>query len=232
MVGIFIFELSLLMNEDLNVKKYIYYILLIALVGCYNDDETDTLQSENSAHRTSELTNLLKAVSAHDASFDNIIDNNSCLSLTFPYQIQVNSELRTINSVEDISTLNQEDDIEIVFPVGSIFFNFETHNINSTTEFNLIKNTCNQSFTIQPNPCLDFQYPVTFKEFNDLTSRFDTFHLNSDKEVFQHLENLHDNDIFEIEYPIFLSDSNANTIRINSNAEFISAFNLSIGDCN
>ncbi len=213
------------------MRKYLFYILVLFLVSCYSEDESLTDLSENTTHRTSELTSLLKSVAAHDASFDDIIDNNSCFSLSFPYQVEVNSELRTINTVQDITELNSEDNIEIVYPVNSIFFNFEEHQINSNTGFNLIKNTCDQNFNIQANPCLDFQYPITFKEFNDLTRSFDTFQFNSDKDVFIHLENLHDNDVFEIDYPIFLSNSTSNSIRIDSNAEFISAFNLSLQDC-
>ncbi|RRO19711.1 hypothetical protein [Flavobacteriaceae bacterium 14752] len=213
------------------MKRLLYFILSIALVGCYNDDAAQRELSEDSSHRTSELTRLIKAMSLHNARFDDAIDNTSCFSLIFPYQVQINSELRTINSIQDISALNNEDEIDIVYPVNAVFYNYEEHKINSTTEFNLVKNTCDQNFNIQTNLCLDFQYPITFKEFNDLTRSFETFQLNSDKDVFLHLENLHDNDVFEIDYPIFLSDSNSGSIRIDSNAEFISAFNLSLQDC-
>lgn len=213
------------------MNKIIYYILLIFLVGCYNDEEVQTLQSENNAHRNSELTKLVKSISVHNASFDDLIDNTSCFSIKFPYQIQVNSELRNITSEQDISDLSNTEQIEIVYPVKAIFYNYEEHNIVSGTDFNLVKSVCDENFNIQPNSCLDIQYPIVLKEFNDLTQSFETFQLNTDRQVFRHLENLHDNDIFEIEYPIFLLDSSSNSIRIDSNSDFIAVFNESQQNC-
>lgn len=213
------------------MKKIFYYISLLILVSCYTDDEVSTVQSENNAHRNSEFTRLVKAISLHDASFDNSIDNTSCFSLNFPYQIRVNSNLRTINSVQDISDINSDDDVDIVYPVNVIFYNYKEHDVTSETDFNLMLNSCNQDFDIQPNYCLDIQYPITFKEYNDLIQSFETFRLNSDKEVFLHLEDLHDNDIFEIDYPIYLSDTDSNIIRVDSNADFITVYNQSIQSC-
>ncbi len=212
------------------MKRILNYILLIFLVGCYSDD-SQTLQSENSTNRTSEITGFIKSISAHDASFDDAIDNTSCFSLIFPYQIRVNTEVKTINSKSDISELNSNDDVEIIYPVNSVFYNYEKHQIDTNTDFKLINTTCKQNLNFQINSCLDIQYPIIFKEFNDLTRRFETFHLDNDEEVFIHLENLHDNDIFEIEYPVFLTNSNSDTLRIDSNAEFISLFDSSIQDC-
>ncbi|MBS3738503.1 MAG: hypothetical protein KGY51_05870 [Psychroflexus sp.] len=213
------------------MNKIIYYILLIFLVGCYNDEGVQTLQSENNAHRNSELTKLVKSISVHNASFDDFIDNTSCFSIKFPYQIQVNSELRNITSEQDILELSNTEQIEIVYPVKAIFYNYEEHNIVSGTDFNLVKSVCDENFNIQHNYCLDIQYPIVLKEFNDLTQSFETFQLNTDRQVFRHLENLHDNDIFEIEYPIFLLDSSSNSIRINSNSHFIAVFNESQQNC-
>ena len=213
------------------MNKIIYYILLIFLVGCYNDDEVQTLQSENNAHRNSKLTKHMKAISVHNASFDDLIDDTACFSIMFPYQVQVNSEMRNINSIQDISELNHTDQIEIVYPVNAVFYNYEEHNISSGTDFNLVRSICNEDFNIQPNSCLDIQYPIRLKEYNDLTQSFETFQLNTDRQVFLHLENLHDNDIFEIEYPIFVLDSNSNSIRVESNSDFIAAFNQSQQDC-
>lgn len=213
------------------MNKFFYYILIVVLVSCYNDNEIQTLQSKENVHRNSELTRMIKAISAHNTTFDDTIDNTSCFSLVFPYQLQVNSELRTITSLEDISEIDSADDIDIVYPVQTIFYNYEEYEIISNTDFNLIENACNQNFNVQPYNCLDIQYPITFKEFNDLTQSFETFHLNTDRQVFLHLENLHDNDIFEIEYPIFLTDNNSNSIRLTSNDDFIAAFNMSLQDC-
>jgi len=211
------------------MKKF-YYILLLITVGCYSDD-SEIITSENVAHNTSELTLLLKSISSHNAAFDDRIDNTNCFSIIFPYQIQVNSELRTINSIEDISLVSSDDDIEIVYPISSVFYNYEEHQAINQTEFNLIKNTCNVDFNIEANHCLDIQFPITVKEFNDLTESFDSYQFNNDKEAYLHLDNLHDNDVYEINYPIFLRDFNSDLIRVDSSQEFIETINASFQSC-
>lgn len=205
------------------MKRLFYISLFFILIGCYQDD-SQTIQSENASHRLSELSLHIKSMSSHHASFDDIIDNSSCFSIEFPYQIYVNSNLKTISSVEDIYDINADDNIEIVYPVNTNFYNYEEHQANNQTGFNLIKNSCADNFNIESNPCLDFQFPFTIKEFNDLTESFETFQLNTNRQVYLHFENLHDNDIYEIEYPIVLKDLDSNVIRINSNQEFIEAF--------
>lgn len=212
------------------MKKIFYVILIVFFSGCYEDD-TQILQSENASHRSSELSLKIKSMSAHHAAFDDIIDNISCFSIDFPYQINLNSNLKTISSLEDISEISAEDNIEFIYPFNTTFYNYEEHQATNLTGFNLIKNTCSDEFNFDPNPCLDFQFPITLKEYNDLTESFESYQLDNDRDVYLHIENLHDNDIYEIVYPVFLKDSNANVIRVESNEQFISVFDSSIQDC-
>jgi len=209
----------------------IYYILLLITFGCY-DDDNELIISENVSHNTSELTTMVKSMSLHNASFDNVVDNTSCFSLEFPYQVNVNSELKNISSVNDLSEVSEEDDVEIIFPVNINFYNYELHEAINQTDFNLVKNVCAEDFNLTSHPCLDFQYPIVIKEYNNLTENFESFQLNNDKEVYLHFNNLHDNDIYEIEFPIFLVDSNSNSLRIDSNVDFMVAFNSTLLSCN
>lgn len=212
------------------MTKIFYILMLLLFISCYEDDSRN-IQSENTSHRTSELSLYIKSIASHHAAFDDKIDESSCFSLQFPYQLYINSELASITSVQDVSNLNEDDAIEIVYPVNTNFYNYQQHQANNQSELNLIKNVCTQNFDIISNPCLDFQFPITIKEFNDLTESFETYQLNNDKELYLHIENLHDNDVYEIEYPIFLKDSVSNSIRINSNADFINAFNQFRQEC-
>lgn len=199
-------------------------------MGCYQDD-SQTVKSEDASHRFSELSFLIKSMSSHHASFDDRIDGSSCFSIAFPYEVYVNSNLKTISSVADVLEINEDDNIELVYPVNTNFYNYEEHQASNQTDFNSIKNTCDNDFDIIPNSCLDFQFPITVREFNDLTETFETFQLGTNREVYQHFESLHDNDVYEIDYPIFLFDSNSEAIPVESNDEFIEAFNMSSTNC-
>ena len=146
------------------------------------DDHSELRHSQDVAHKSSELTTLIKSMTLHNADFDNHVDKTSCLSLVFPYQLHVNENPITVNSVEDISDLNEGDDIEIIYPVETVFFNYDEHQVLNATELNRIKNTCQQDLDLTSNPCLDFVYPITLKKYNELTGNFETFHFYNDKE--------------------------------------------------
>lgn len=212
------------------MKKGIYISLLLLLSGCYQDD-SELVQSRNAAHRTSEISHVLRSLSAHYAEFDDLVDNSPCFSINFPYQISINSNLTTISQNSDLINLETEQNIEIVYPVNITFYNYEEHQAYNQTGFNLIKNTCAQDFDILFNSCLNIQYPITFREFNEVTESFDTYHLHSDRDVFIHLNTMHENDVYEINYPVTLTNANGNTLEVNSNPEFINIFYSALQDC-
>ena len=212
------------------MKRILYILPLLILTSCF-EDNSQVITSEDIGHRSSELTTIVKSMSLHNASFDDHIDNTSCFSLVFPYQLHVNSDPITINSIEDILDLSEDDDIEIIYPVETIFFNYDEHQVTNTTELNLAKNLCQQDFDLTSNPCLDFEFPITLKKYNELTGSFDTFHFYNDKEIFIHFDNFHDQDVYEIDYPVTLFDSDSNPVSISSNLEFIDIYNLSLQNC-
>ena len=210
--------------------KRFYFIILFVLISCY-DDDSQVVESEDTAHRSSELTAMIKSMSLHNTSFDDHIDNTPCFSLVFPYQVNVNSNLTTITSIQDLSELSNSEEIEIVYPVTSVFFNYEEHEISSSSNLDELKNICNQDFNIQPNNCFDFVFPLTVKRFNELNGSFETFHLENDKEVFTHFDNLHDTHVYQLSYPINLISSNSDTLVVNSNEAFKATIDSSPLDC-
>lgn len=211
--------------------KTIYYLFIsILLAGCYAD-ENEIVTSTDTAHNSSEMTRMAMSISMHDASFDDKIDNTSCFSLIFPYQIHVNSELETISSRQDLLILNDEDSFEIVYPVNIVSFNYEEYQVTSSSQFNLIKASCEMDISLTPNSCLNIQYPINIKEYNELTEVFESLQFADDRDFFRYLDMLHDTDFYEIDYPMSFEDLNSNTLRINSNSEFEQTYNSYFESC-
>jgi hypothetical protein len=69
--------------------------------------------------------------------------------------------------------------------------------------------------------CYSINFPLTLKDYNDVNSSFQTHHFFNNKAIFLYLENLHDSDVYEIDYPITLLTKNSREIVINNNQEFI-----------
>lgn len=211
--------------------KRIFLILILALVSCYDDDSTLVI-ADNTAHISSKLTNNLKSISLHDASYDDIVDNSSCFSLEFPYEITVNAELRTIDSIEDLELLHEDDAIEIVYPVSAVLYNYEKHQITTNAEYGAFVNACENTFSLDPHKCLDFQYPVRVKMYNRVGNSFQTMVLDHDQDMYVFFDNLQENDIYEIEYPIELNDHTTGTTKaVSSNNEFDALFTDTHGNC-
>jgi hypothetical protein len=211
--------------------RRILLILILTLASCYDDDST-LIESENTAHISSRLTRSIKSISLHDASFDDFIDNSSCLSLEFPYQVFENSVLKTINNIQDIELLDENSNIEIVYPVTAVSYNYEKHQINSIADHNTIVSACESSFTLNAHKCLDFQYPVSIKLYNRVGNSFQSINLDHDQDMYVFFDNLQDTDIYEIEYPIALSDHTSGTSKtISSNLGFDTLFNETLRDC-
>jgi len=211
--------------------KRILLILVLALVSCYDDDSI-VIVSDNTAHISAKLTNSMKSIALHDASFDDIIDNSSCFSLEFPYQVVVNAELKTINSKADLETLHENDEIEIVYPVSAVLFNYDKHQITSISGYEAVANACEQNFNLSPHRCLDFEYPVTIKMYNQVGSSFQSMNMDHDQDLYTFLDNLHETDIYEIDYPIILNDHTTGTSKsISSNADFDTIFSNTPENC-
>lgn len=211
--------------------KKLYYIICLILISCYNED-AEVVDSPNTSHRASEVTTIIKSITAHYGAFDDHIDMSSCLSLMYPYQLVVNNEERTIHSQADVLDINEEDNIEVLFPIEALFYNYEEHNASTLSAWNLMTQNCQEDFMLRVNNCLDFEYPISIKKYNDLTGNFDTSHLMNDKEAYLHFENLHINDLYEIDYPISIIDHTNTRTTVQSDVELTSMYRTSLEICN
>jgi hypothetical protein len=143
----------------------------------------------------------------------------------------VNSSVISITSAQDVSVLNQDDDIEIIYPVSVVFSNYEVHEIKSSSEYQILKAQCEDNFNIQPNICFDFDYPLIINEFNEANATFSSYEFVNDKDTYEHMDNLHQSDVFELQYPINLLDSNSRNLIIESNADFEAVIESSGSEC-
>lgn len=199
-------------------------------MGCYNDDGS-VIETPHTSHRASELTGIIKSITAHDGSFDDHIDNSSCYSLIFPYLLNVNGQQVEVYSIEDLEHISVDDDVDIIFPVQTIFFNYEVKTVHNLISYNLLNQTCMRDFTIRINNCIHFEYPITVKIYNDFTRNFYTSSITNDKEMYLHFDNLHANDLFEIDYPVSILNHNNSSTIIHSNQDFTSLYFTSLEAC-
>jgi hypothetical protein len=146
-----------------------------------------------------------------DGSDDNIVDNANCFSLEFPFTVFVNGMEIMVTSEEDLDTVedifdefdDDDDTLEIDFPVTIVLSDFSEQEINSLEEFENFADDCEGENEYDEDiECIDIQYPVSASVFNANNELLDTITITNDKELYEFLEDLDEDDIVDIEFPI------------------------------
>lgn len=165
------------------------------------------------------LTGLIKSVSSHDGSFDDIIDNASCYSINFPYQIELNGKVKNITSIADINDIKEEDEVLPIFPITISRATYDEVSLNSIDDFVLNQQNCANGLLYNDRiTCVDFTYPIEVGVFNENSNDFDFISLEHDKDTFTTIESFLDNTLASIRFPIYLIDDN-NSTEIRSNEQ-------------
>jgi len=115
----------------------ILYVLILFLfmlgISCQQEEsEIITPDNEEVIEVNSNLGSLLLQTSSNDGFQDDLLDNASCIEIKLPVSVTVNGELIIINTLNDISLVeeniasldNDNDIIEISFPITIILSDY------------------------------------------------------------------------------------------------------------
>lgn len=162
----------------------------------------------------SPIVNLIKQTISNDGSVDNIIDNANCFKVKLPaivfantIEIEVNSEM-DYETIEDVfDELDDDEDlIEIQFPITIIFEDYSQVSINNYAELSSFSTNCNGENRADDDiECVDFQYPVSTAIFNSNNEMIDTATFNNDEDFYHFIDEIEQYDIITIDFPITVS---------------------------
>jgi hypothetical protein len=157
----------------------------------------------NSFLQDTQLTKLMQAVASHDGSFDDFIDQSSCFSIKFPYEIQFNGETYTVKSENDIFTIDAYDMVKPVFPLTIVFADYIELEVTTPKDFETYKSQCLKGLFYDDGIyCVDLTYPVRISIYNTDNSDYQTVVFNHDKEVFLGIGLFDSGTLASINYPI------------------------------
>lgn len=198
--------------------------LLFVMTSCRTEDDlTIDPPVEETLAANSIIANLMSKTSLNDGSFDNIIDNASCLSIQLPVTVTVNGTTLTITDtsgyqdIEDILDLFDDDvdTVVITYPITVILTDFSTLVVNDDSELAALAVNCNGDNQYDDDiECIDFQYPITASVFNANNDLINTITINNDNEMYNFIEDLDDYAAVTINFPItiILADGTTQTI--------------------
>ncbi|MBT8206314.1 MAG: hypothetical protein KJO20_13155 [Eudoraea sp.] len=198
-----------------NTIKLLSLLLLgITLINTScRQEESEFIEApqEESLKANSNVASLLSKTAMKDGSDDNIIDNASCLSVQLPVTIIANGIEIVVDDPEDFETIEDifdelEDDqdiLEIIFPITIILSDFEEVVINNLSDLaNYVASCSGENEFDDDIECADIKYPITASIFNSQNEVIDTVTITDDETLYAFLDELEDTDIVNINFPI------------------------------
>jgi len=206
------------------------FVFQILLISCQKEEKELVDLSEDAIDRESVLAKTMEKVVISDGSFDNVVDKSDCYSINIPYRILHNGQERMIMKQEDYSSIHSTDDVQILFPIKITFHDYAERQVSSKTELESFSLTCNT--VVDDIECIDFVYPIKISLFNTVTNKFSTTEVGHDKQLFQLMTNLDQNNKIAIRYPIALRQFNGINVGAGHNKELLERILKVATSCN
>ncbi len=215
-------------NIKINAKMKFKIGLLLFILGFSScrTEEIELIQANEDEVLVadSNAALLVQRTASNDGSIDNIIDRANCFEIIFPYSVNANGQLITLNSNADFAIVEcvfdeTDDDIDalsINYPVTIRFPDFSEIQVNTIDDLTNFSNSCNGENIVDDDiECIDFQFPVIASIFNSNSELLDTLSLESDSQLYNFVVNIDENDIVGINFPINVTLADNSTILIN-----------------
>jgi hypothetical protein len=224
----------------------ITFFALLWFTSCQDEVFQETpISQEELLVANSPLANLVQSTATMDGSMDNIIDHANCLSVELPVTVVVNGLEIIIDTVEDYNVIeaifdefdNDNDNLEIVFPITIILSDFSEIEISNNDELQNFINDCSGENEIDDDiECIDFQYPITFSIFNTSFQIIETVSIENDRALHQFIERLENSDsgaiLASLNFPITMILSDGSLVEVTNNSELERVINAAKEDCN
>ena len=237
--------MNLIMKTNLfkSLRNFLFLplIILILFTSCQNEisDITETNSEETFTAQTVLAQSMLRTTT-HDGSFDNIIDSANCISVNLPVTVIVNGITITIESIENYDIIenifdefeDDENNLEIVFPITIVLSNYEQFVITNYDElYSFVEDCLGENESDDDIECIDFQYPINVSIFNSNFDFIETIQINNDEELYEFIEELEGGVFASINFPINMILADGSTIEIISNSELQAAIEAAEDIC-
>jgi len=237
--------MNLIMKTNLfkALRNFLFLPLftLVLFNSCQNEvtDITET-NSEETFTAESVLAQSMLRTTTFDGSYDNIIDSANCISVNLPVTVIVNGVTITIEDVEDYEVIedifdefnDDDDNLEIVFPITIILTDYEEIFINNYDElYSFVEDCLGENEDDDDIECIDFQYPINVSIFNSNFDFIETVQINNDEQLYEFIEELEGGVFASINFPVNMILADGSTLEVNSNTELQAAIEAAEDSC-
>ncbi len=214
------------MKKTLKLFTALSLAIGLLFVSC-RSEESEFIEApqEEALKANSAVATLMQRTAMKDGSEDNILDNANCFTIELPVTVIVDGIEITIDSEEDLDTIedifdefeDDEDLLEFLFPITIIFSDFSELTINSISEFEDLADDCEgENEDDDDLECADIQYPLTVSIFDSNNELLDTITISNDQELYIFLDNLEDDDIVNVSFPVVVILADGTEVEANN----------------
>lgn len=235
------------------MKKSIYYILCVillaavcALTSCSQDELTPEEVmtpggdiAAESMEATSTTLQLMRRAVDNDGSYDNIVDGSSCFDIQFPYSVSVNGLALTIETMEDLETIEKifdafetdDDVLDIVFPITIALADYTEVTLSAPEDLRSISEECVEGGEDDDIECIDFVYPITLYTFNPNLTLTGNVTATDDSELRRFFTGLGEADLVSVEFPVSFELQDGTQVTVYNNDELKDVIENAIDIC-
>lgn len=234
-------KIQIVMKKFLNYSVYTFLLMLtLIFTGCQSEFEPlPTTDEQQTIDANSSTAKLIKGTTNNDGSFDNIVDGASCLAIRFPYIVRVNGAEITIQTREDLHSVeeifdaveNDEDVLDIIFPVTITLSNYDEVVLNGIDELRELAKACMEGGDDDDIECIDFVYPIKLYTFDINAQQTGSVQVESDLEMRRFFAGMSENDLISIDFPVKLTLYDGTEVSVSSNAELVNALEMAKNAC-
>lgn len=216
----------------------VLFIITLVLFSCRKEDMEIIDATEETTAINSNVSSLLLRTATNDGSYDNILDGASCFNIKLPVTVIANGEEVVIETESDIDIVedifdqftDDTDTLEIMFPVTIVLDDYSEVIINSQSELNAAAFNCptNGDDDIE---CIDIQYPITASIFNQNNELIDTLVINDDEDLFDLLDDVDEDIIIAIDFPITVILADGTTVQVENFVQLEDVISNAIDSC-
>jgi len=226
----------------MKLKTTLIFLIFTLIFSSCRKEETQFIETpeEEILGANSSIATLIQRTTSNDGSLDNIVDRANCFDIAFPYTVVVNSVEIIVTSQEDYPViecvLDESDDddntININFPITIVLADFSEITINNLSEFNSYTSGCNgENIDDDDIECIDFNYPIEASIFNPSNELLDTIIIDNDNELYNFVEDIDEANIVTMDFPITVILADNSEISINNFVELETAIENATDSC-
>ena len=222
-----------------NVMFAGFVAMALLLNSCQEEFEEVGSDAQETIAADSSTAQLMINTASNDGSFDNIVDESSCIAVQFPYTVEIAGIQITIDSIEDLRLIEEifdefdddEDVLDIIFPITIILADFTEVVIENKEALRELAAECLEGGDDDDIECIDFVYPITLFTFDIDGQQAGSVTINSDMELRRFFKDRGEGEIISIDFPVTLKKFDGTEIQVSSNAELARVLEAAKDEC-